>query len=162
MNTKKFSNEQEKKIADFLGWSLVSGSGARMLPGDIQNEYWLGECKTHIQLQDNIIFYKQHWDKIKSEAQSVFKYPILFVDNGSQRIENTWALFGDVLAVDEYDVVALSDIKIGVNIRFVSKDIKYKYHKLCAESDRSILFYSYFGKEKVYILPLQAFFDNFI
>lgn len=93
-SNKYYSNIQERKIADLLDWKQTSGSGARPLhPGDVVSSEFLGECKTHTQISDNIIFKLDHWNKIKEEAMSQFKSPVLFVDDGSQEIENTWCMF---------------------------------------------------------------------
>ena len=62
----------------------MSGSGARPLhPGDIVSEYWLGECKTHTSRCELWVFHFDVWAKICEEAQSQFKHPVLFVDNGT-------------------------------------------------------------------------------
>lgn len=91
--TKFYSNIQENQIADYLGWKVVTGSGARdCYPGDIQNDRFLGECKTHTTVSDKIFFYIDHWNKICDEASSRFKFPVLFVDDGSQLIDHTWVL----------------------------------------------------------------------
>lgn len=92
--TKFYSNIQEITIARFLGWHTTSGSGSRPYhQGDIYSENWLGECKTHITPDDKITVHKKVWDKIQSEAQSNFKYPVLFVDDGHQSIDHTWCVF---------------------------------------------------------------------
>ena len=92
-NNKYYSNKQESAIADYLGWSQVSGSGSRpFAPGDVNEYQWLGECKTHTTERDNIVFLKSHWFKICEEARGKGRYPILFVDNGTQRIENIWVM----------------------------------------------------------------------
>ena len=67
--TKFYSNIQESKIAKYLNWEVVSGSGARDFnPGDIKSDMWLGECKTHEIKQSRILFKKAVWAKISSEA----------------------------------------------------------------------------------------------
>ena len=92
--TKYYSELQENRIADYLKWHTVVGSGATATkPGDIFSDQWLGECKTHTKKSDKIVFKLSHWRKIKKEAQSKFKYPILFTDNGTQNIHDTWCLF---------------------------------------------------------------------
>ena len=88
---KQASCDQEYMVADYLGWKVVSGSGARPFrPGDVQNEHYLVECKTHVDRQLNIVFQKNHWKKIAIEARSVNKYPALITDNGSQKSVATW------------------------------------------------------------------------
>ena len=94
MATKDFSSIQEHKVADFLNWRVVSGSGARnFYPGDIESSSWLGECKTHVTEQSKITFKKDFWSKICNEADSKFKRPVLIVDDGTQQLSNTWCMF---------------------------------------------------------------------
>lgn len=91
--TKYYSERQERRIADYLGWSAVSASGARPFnPGDIKDSDWLGECKTYTKLHDTIVFKKGVWIKICDEAKSSFKHPVVFTDNGTQKLEYTWCL----------------------------------------------------------------------
>ena len=92
--TKFYSSLQEKTIADYLGWSVVSASGARHFePGDIKSTEWLAECKTHTKETDNIVIDKEVWKKISNEARGKMRKPVLFVDNGTQELKNTWAIF---------------------------------------------------------------------
>jgi len=113
MSTKDYSSKQEKMISDFLGWRTVSGSGARPLhPGDVISNEFLGECKTHTEIKDDIIFKFNHWKKIQEEAVSQFKSSVLFVDDGSQTILNTWCLFNRLPSKD-----------------FILKDIPVKHNK---------------------------------
>lgn len=94
MTNKEASDAQEKMIAKFLGWKQVTGSGSRPnFPGDIVGEEWMGECKTHTSPNHRIIFKKSVWDKICEEANSRFKFPAYFTDDGSQKSYNTWVLF---------------------------------------------------------------------
>lgn len=94
LSNKYYSSKQENLIADYLGWSVVSGSGSRSThPGDIQNEDWLGECKTHRKSGQQIQFIRKVWDKLETEAMAKFKFPALFVDDGSQTIEATWVMY---------------------------------------------------------------------
>lgn len=91
---KHYSSIQESTIAEYLGWKKVSGSGNRnFYPGDIESPEWLGECKTHIYEGSRILIDLDVWDKIQNEAQSKFKKPALFVDDGSQQISNTFVFF---------------------------------------------------------------------
>ena len=97
--TKYYSTRQEKRIADYLGWSAVSASGARPFnPGDIKSGDWLCECKTHTKETEKITINKKVWLKICNEARSSFKRPILFVDNGTQEIKNTWCILAEKFA----------------------------------------------------------------
>lgn len=91
---REFSNQQEKMIANFLNWSVVKGSGAvACYPGDVQSPKWLGECKTHAKAVSKVTFKKAVWKKICDEAAAKFRYPILFVDSGTQRVDDVWCLF---------------------------------------------------------------------
>jgi hypothetical protein len=98
MNQKKsnkyYSSLQEKRIATHLGWVAVSASGARPFhPGDLKSCDWLAECKTHTSETDTIVITKSVWQKISTEAKSLMKKPVLFVDNGTQNLSDTWAIF---------------------------------------------------------------------
>lgn len=105
---KSASNAQERLIAKYLGWRQVSGSGSRPNhPGDVCSESWLGECKTHINSGHRLVFKFDVWDKIELEAMSQFKLPVLFVDDGSQLIQNTYCM----IQVDE-SVFDLTKCKI--------------------------------------------------
>lgn len=91
--TKFYSSRQEKAIADYLGWSVVAASGARMFnPGDVISGQYLCECKTHTTKKSTVEIKKSVWKKITSEATSVLKRPVLFVDDGTQTVENTWCV----------------------------------------------------------------------
>lgn len=122
-STKYYSDIQEKRIANLLNWKQVSGSGSRpTYPGDVISEEFLGECKTHTSISDNIIFKLDHWNKIKNEAMSQFKSPVLFVDDGSQLIENTWCIF-DRQPVGDYitaELPILSHKSIRLNKKHIT------------------------------------------
>lgn len=91
--TKYYSCKQEHMIAEYLGWDVVPGSGARDFhPGDIRSDCHLGECKTHTKSVNDIKFYSRVWNKIQHEAESEMRCPVLFTDNGTQKIENTWCV----------------------------------------------------------------------
>ena len=93
MPTKDFSCKHEKEVAKYLGWKVVSGSGARPFnPGDVVGDRFLGECKTHVQELEHITFHIDDWKKIQKEALSQFKVPVLFVDDGTQFIKRTWVV----------------------------------------------------------------------
>ena len=91
--TKYYSSIQERRIAEYYGWSVVVASGARPFhPGDVKSSKWLAECKTHVQETDKLTISKAVWRKLANEAKSQRKLPILFIDNGTQKIDNTWAV----------------------------------------------------------------------
>ena len=125
MSTKEYSSKQEKIIANYLGWQVVPGSGARAChPGDIVSDDWLGECKTHLGPDHMIEFKYDVWLKLLNEADSQFKYPILIVDDGSQKIEHTWCV---ILNHSVSDVsFKILPFTINKNIRFDGSTLKYK------------------------------------
>lgn len=91
--TKYYSNAQESMIADFLGWKKVAASGARDFhKGDVKGDQWLGECKTHTEPGHKLQFDYEVWKKISDEAYGHFKKPVLFTDDGSQKLENIWCM----------------------------------------------------------------------
>ena len=93
MATKDFSSVQEKKVADALGWEVVTGSGARpVTPGDVKSDSWLGECKTHEEKGQKIFFDLAVWQKIQKEADATHRSPVLIADDGSQDLNNTWVV----------------------------------------------------------------------
>lgn len=119
MSTKDFSSVQEKRIAECLGWEVVTGSGARNFhKGDVYSNEWLGECKTHMTLTEKIQFRKDHWDKICKEAIGCHKTPVLFTDNGSQDLKHTWCLIPKARAYDDLDMYSLFSKSIRTNIQF--------------------------------------------
>lgn len=121
--TKYYSNKQENTIASYLGWSVVTGSGSRStLPGDIQSDEWLGECKTHETAGHKIIFYHSVWNKLQDEAISKYKFPALFVDDGSQKVENTWVMYSGEFPSGEYRSIAYPFANTA-NIGFKSLDM---------------------------------------
>lgn len=162
--TKVYSNKQEKMIASYLGWSVVSGSGARDFhPGDIISDDWIGECKTHVKLQDNIVFYKQHWLKIQKEALSVNKYPALFVDNGSQQIDKTWVVFNvKLIQPDECDIVEIPKIHVNTNMMFKECEVRTIYNTLSRYSKPGtfIILRGFLG-DTVGVVPVSTFYDMF-
>lgn len=90
---KKQGQKFEKLVSEYLGWDTVSGSGARFHPGDLTCEQWLGECKSHVNAQDRIVFNLSVWNKISTEAMSLFKKPAYFVNDGSLDVKSTWVMF---------------------------------------------------------------------
>lgn len=107
MNTKQFSTIQEKSIADALRWSTISGSGARLTSiGDVEGNNWLGECKTHMKAGSKISFSSAVWVKILDQASVKFKFPVLFVDDGSRDLKRTWCM------IPWYTLPAASQISV--------------------------------------------------
>lgn len=153
-STKSFSTIQESSIAKYLGWDIVPASGARSFhPGDIQSETWLGECKTHTTETSSILFDIKVWKKLAIEAMSLGKRPVLFVDNGTQRIDSTWVMFERVLAPNSlkgysilYDVVDTG-----------RKNIKYNFNNLNKLKLNHIMSTNWKGVGEVLVLRLSTF-----
>ena len=74
MNTRKYSDIQEKQVARALGGRKNANSGATaFVKGDVQLKDFLVECKTVMQKKSSISI-KQDWlDKLKREAFSMNK-----------------------------------------------------------------------------------------
>lgn len=154
MATKDFSGKQEKLIASFLGWNVVSGSGARACyPGDIIGDEWLGECKTHETSNKSIFFSQKVWEKIVDEATAKHRKPVLFVDDGSQTIDKTWCIFNYFAVPDDWKLIELPK-KFKVNITLKHEYLIDAYSKL---SDTTSCYFSNLGRYKVALLPLRLF-----
>ena len=74
MNTRSYSNVQEKQVAKALGGRKNVNSGATaFIKGDVQLKNFLVECKTVVQKKSSIAI-KQDWlDKLKKEAFAMNK-----------------------------------------------------------------------------------------
>lgn len=145
--TKYYSSKQEKMIAEYLGWKQVSASGARRFnPGDIISDRFLCECKTHENFVDRIEIPKATWEKISSEAFSVFRIPVLFIDNGTQKAENTWFVtpkkFFELKNYAKVNVqTSVTSAKIAINYDYLSKifNCKYMYAEITINNDLLLL-----------------------
>lgn len=119
--TKVYSSKQENLIAYSLGWDVVSGSGAAACwPGDVISQEWLGECKTHTSSGKNILFSLDVWNKINEEAMVKQRKPVLFVDDGSQKLSNTWVCVNELNFNLSSLLIIDSELKIRKNITFNS------------------------------------------
>lgn len=159
MSTKDFSNKQEKMIADYLGWSVVSGSGARAChPGDIIGEDWLGECKTHETTGKSIFFSTNVWTKICEEATFQHRRPVLFTDDGSQNIRKTWCLIPIFTVEDDWSVQPMKK-KFRANFTMNHEDLAKLYDCNGIQSGNSdkVCYYAEMGSQKVVVLPLELF-----
>jgi hypothetical protein len=159
MNNKYYSNRHEKMIAEYLGWKQISGSGARpFAPGDINADQWLGECKTHDTVKDNVVFHKNQWFKICEEAYSKGRLPILFVDNGTQLSKDTWVMIQFKLIPPEIvniiDGLKNTSIK-GNTLTFNQIDTKTLYQANTV-SDKVNVFKIFWDKELA-VMPLETF-----
>lgn len=147
--TKDYSNKQEALIANYLGWKRVSASGARDChPGDITSEEWLGECKTHTKPIKEIRFLYSQWSKICEEAMTQRRFPVMFVDNGTQAIPSTWCM------VREFQVphAPIEYIKTDKSTLILRAEDFILYQTLGAEC----LGYN-FHNEKVVVMPIAEF-----
>lgn len=154
MSTKDFSNKQEKLIASFLNWDVVSGSGSRAChPGDIIGDEWLGECKTHETSNKSIFFSQTVWEKIVNEAIAKHRKPVLFTDDGSQRLDKTWCIFNHFVVPEDWTTIQLPK-KFKVNITLEHEYLIDMYSKL---SNDTSCYLVNLGKYKVALLPLRLF-----
>lgn len=158
--TKHFSAIQEKLVADYLGWKVVSGSGARAgFPGDVYSDMWLGECKTHTKPGQKIRFNLKVWDKISDEAQAKFKFPVLFVDDGSQKLDMTWCMipYTRIGSSSEYVVCDL-DLDFSANILFDHSCMMQQYCQFQANKDTAdIVMAVNLFKSSLGLLPISSF-----
>ena len=151
--TKYYSSIQENRIADYLGWSAVSASGARpFTPGDIKSAKWLAECKTHTSETKRITIDKSVWKKIATEAKGCFRSPVLFVDNGTQELDNTWAIFPKRLYFgDELNTVLLKFSETDKKLTFNHADF---YMAFRPKYTSTIIF---IDSESLYIVKIKTF-----
>lgn len=150
-NKKEYSSKQEQKIADYLDWKQVTGSGSRpTFTGDVENSEWLGECKTHVSSGHKIFFDSKVLDKIVSEAAAKFKQPAYFVDDGSQNISKTWVMFLD-RDVSSRFVIEEYPFKI-------SNTITFDHLELSNMTSDQMLYRLTLGKYKVLLTKLDIFY----
>ena len=69
-STRYYSGRQEHKVAKVLNGKTVANSGAAsFVGGDVENKYFLIECKTTTGTRHKAFSIKEEWlDKIKEEA----------------------------------------------------------------------------------------------
>ena len=74
MNTRKFSNLQEKQIAKTLGGRVQPNSGAaNFVAGDVKLEFMLIDAKTVTTPKKSVAIREEWFDKIKYEAFAMGK-----------------------------------------------------------------------------------------
>lgn len=151
---KMFSSRQERKVADALGWDVVSGSGARFHPGDVVAENWLGECKTHTQPGHKIEFLSKVWNKIYLESISLMRRPCYFVDDGSQSLSKTWVML-NALPIDVKSFGYFEDV--GISIRFYSGTAKELLYDKSLTSDDIAVFSLRFNDDNVWLTTFDMF-----
>ena len=146
-----------------MGWRVVTGSGARPFkPGDVKNENYLVECKTHVEEQDNIVFYKKHWRKISTEARSVNRYPALVVDNGTQKSNHTWVAVLLKCLPENIHIIqgATNTSRSETTITFKSNELDNLY-KLQHSDNKINYFLGWFGEDEIAIISLEEFRDYY-
>lgn len=157
--TKYYSRIQEDRVARYLNWGVVSGSGARPgQPGDLIGAHFLGECKTHTEPGHKIVFNQEVWKKLQNEAQAKFSFPVLIVDDGSQRVDKTWCLFMPFVA-PEYTKFKDYDIPIRTNAIFDGDEALKKYAEDFYDEHLEIFgtFVIKLGNENLCMCPLPEF-----
>ena len=157
---KFFSSKQESMVAKYMSWKVVTGSGSRpFAPGDVNSYNFLVECKTHNEEQDNIVFHKKHWKKITEEARAKYKYPVLVVDNGTQKAGNTWVMIPKkMLSGDSvFKIYGLENTsRTGNTITFNNLSALSLY-KTGHQDNRINYFPEWFDDEQVAIMSLEEF-----
>lgn len=158
MSTKDFSSIQESTIAKYLGWKVVAGSGAAACyPGDIKSEEFLGECKTHVKPGHKLIIDSKVWKKICEEAIFESRWPVLFIDDGSQNIKKTWCIFSP-LSVKDHNIHE-SLHRATINQGSVSLDegeLSSFYKNLCLDTGFTAFTLTIAGS-LAYLMPLSKF-----
>lgn len=153
MSNKESSNLQESTVAKYLGWKVVSGSGARPFHvGDVVSEDWLGECKTHNTSRNAITFNLNVLKKISDEAMSKHRFPVLIVDDGSQQVDNTWCCVSILPWVSVTSTLASSAVKIN------ALSITIPYVKMLS-LDRTEIYTVITSKGPLYIMSITKFKD---
>ena len=161
MNNKYYSERQEKMVANYMGWRVVPGSGARpFTPGDVNSYNFLVECKTHTTETHNVAFYKKHWVKIQTEARSKYRRPVLITDNGTQLAEYTWvAIPLQILPIDNANAINcnLNQTPSDNTIVFAHSDALEMF-KNSRKDDVAVNYLLLgFGDDEVAVMPLEEF-----
>lgn len=159
MTNKEASTKQEKMVANYMGWKVVAGSGNRpFTPGDVNSTYFLIECKTHTTEQTSIVFHKNHWDKISMEANAKHRFPVLIVDNGVQKPENTWVAFPARAINCQTNKIneTCNTSTSGNTITYNKEELNSLYRGNRIDEAFTILMEK-FGNDKIAIMPLEDF-----
>ncbi len=162
INTKVYSSRQEKRVAEYLGWKVVSGSGAcNCFPGDVRADEWLGECKTHTTPGHKLSFSHSVWRKISDEARSRFSSPAYFVDDGSQLLSSTWVMFTERSSLIPIYKCHLDPVKTktfsidGLRLRVMYDKFRIAMPPMAEGSPVAIHFV--FCGEDICIAPIETF-----
>ncbi len=83
-STRYYSSKQEKKVAKAVSGKQTANSGAtKFSKGDVRNDLFLIECKTHTELRDSFNIKRDWIDKNREEAFQMGKrYSALAIDFG--------------------------------------------------------------------------------
>lgn len=95
MNTRKYSNEQEKTVAKNLKGKKVINSGAtKYAKGDVSTKNFLIECKTAVTEKESFSIKKEWITEIKEEAFAMNKekWAIVFNFGGLENKENYYII----------------------------------------------------------------------
>ncbi len=95
MNTRKYSNAQEKRIAKNLKGKKVANSGAtNFFKGDVQTKKFCIECKTATTEKKSMSIKKEWIDTIKEESFGMRKpyWSIAFNFGGYDNEENYYII----------------------------------------------------------------------
>lgn len=162
-STKYYSSIQESLIAKYLDWDVVTGSGARDChPGDIVSNEWLGECKTHVSAGKKITFNWDVWNKISNEASAKFRFPVLFVDDGSQKLANTWCLFPYHLLACSSSTIIEYKSPAQAHIVFEHQTMLERYKSLQKQYNNDLVILAItFRNLRLGIVPLTTFRELF-
>ena len=159
---KDFSTKQEKLIANFVGASVVSGSGARPChPGDVKSTKFLIEAKTHTGIS-KVKFLSRVWDKIKDEAMFSRRYPVLVNDDGSQKIDHQWCVCPTTIEhTDDVVIVDYNTVKFKEkpsSFTFNHYEMIDLYRKTLAANNAEFAYFKVtLGSDILYLMPLETF-----
>jgi hypothetical protein len=95
LNTRKYSKNQENKVAKTLKGKRQPNSGATAFSkGDVQTDQFLIECKTATTLKKSIGIKSDWIDKLKEEVFAMGKYywAVAFNFGGLQNKENYYII----------------------------------------------------------------------
>lgn len=83
-NTRHYSKQQENRIAKSIGGKRVANSGATAFhKGDVTNDLFLIEAKTHTEVREQFTIKREWIDKNREEAFQMGKhYSALAIDFG--------------------------------------------------------------------------------
>lgn len=77
MNTRKYSKQQETRVAKKLGGKVNANSGATgFYKGDVRTEHFLVECKTATKEVKSVSIKKEWLEKLKEEKFAMGKEQI--------------------------------------------------------------------------------------